>query len=385
MSVFDQVIARRGTDSTKWSRYSGDVLPMWVADMDFPAPPAVLDALQERVGHGIFGYSSPGPWLTDLVQEWLLKKYRWEVRREWIVWVPGVVPGVNIACHALGSSRKAVSLCVPVYHPFRKAPGFAGRPGVEVPLVREGRQWVFDFDALAAALGGGAGPASDLFLLCNPFNPVGRVLTRDELLRLAEVCAAADTVICSDEIHAELLLDDGATHLPLASLAPEIADRTITLMAASKTYNLAGLGGCAFAVISNPQLKRQFLAQLKSDLLPGINTLAMVAMRAALQDGAGWLAELLDYLRANRELVQSAVAELPAVQMTPVEATYLAWLDVRELGLADPHRHFVKAGLDLSDGRDFGGPGFLRLNFGCPASTLQEGLSRLAGDRKSVV
>ena len=376
MTDFDKLIERRGTDSTKWSRYAGDVIPMWVADMDFPAPPAVVDALRARVDHGVFGYSAPQDRLTTRVQEWLLEKFNWEVHKEWIVWVPGVVPGINITCHALGSRRKAVTLCVPVYYPFRNAPAFAGRSATEVPLVREGRRWVFDFDALAVALRGDHGVASDLFLLCNPFNPVGRALTRDELLKLAEVCAAADVVICSDEIHAELLLDQ-VRHLPIASLDEEIADRTITLMSCSKAYNLAGLGGCAFAVISNPELRQAFDAQRKSDLIGNINSFALVAMQAALEGGSGWLDELLSYLRGNRDLVQSTLASLPGLQMTHVEATYLAWLDVRQLGLPDPHRHFLRAGLDLSDGKDFGSPGFLRLNFGCPRSLLREGLRRL--------
>jgi cystathionine beta-lyase len=238
--------------------------------------------------------------------------------------------------------------------------------------LKDGR-WGWDWSAAEAAIT----PGTRLFLLCHPHNPVGRAWEADELAAIADFCRRHDLVICSDEIHCDLVLDEGRRHLPMAMLDDDIARRSITLMAPSKSFNVPGLG-CAFAVIPEASLRRRFTHAM-AGIVPHVNLLGLVACEAALRDGLAWHSELLTVLRRNRDLVQATVAELPGVSMTPVEASYLAWIDVRGLGLDAPQRHFEAHGLGLSDGADFGTPGWLRLNFACPLPTLEEALRRFRG------
>ena len=369
MSPFDRTIERRGSDSVKWGRYAGrDILPLWVADMDFAAPPAVLAALQARLEHGVFGYGGRDPELDATLVEHLAAAYDWPVAPEWIVWLPGLVSGLNIACRAVEGD---VLSATPVYPPFLSAPGLAGRALRRVELAWQDGRWAWDFAALRAAAAG-----AGLLLLCHPHNPVGRCWNAGELREIAAVAAAHDLVVCSDEIHCGLVLDPQRRHQPFATLSDDAAARSITLMAPSKTFNIPGLG-CAFAVIADPALRRRFKRALDG-IVPHVNVFGLAACAAAYRDCADWHAELLDYLRGNRMRVAQAVAADPRLAMAPVEATYLAWIDVRGLGLADPAAHFEGHGLGLSDGRDFGAPGWLRLNFGCPRTTLDEALRRFA-------
>jgi cystathionine beta-lyase len=370
MNPFTDPPARRGTDSIKWARYAGrDVLPLWVADMDFTAPPAVLEALQARVAHGIFGYGEATPQVYTAVLDHLRAEYAWEVDADWLVWLPGLVTGLNVACRSV-SGR--VLTATPIYPPFLSAPQLSGRSLDTCALVCANQHWQWDWVALEASVRA----ESELFLLCHPHNPVGRAWQREELERLADFAERHDLIVCSDEIHCGLILDEARRHIPFASLSETAARRSITLMAPSKTYNLPGLG-CAFAIIPDTALRRRFSAAM-AGIVPHVNVLGYVACAAAYRDAAGWRRELLDVLRRNRDRVESAVAALPGIRMTHVEATYLAWLDVRSLDLADPARHFEAHGLGLNDGRDFGAPGWLRLNFGCPSETLEEALRRLA-------
>ena len=369
MNSFSDPPERRGSDSIKWARYAGrDVLPMWVADMDFPAPPAVLAALQARVAHGIFGYAQATPQVVEAVVDHLRQAYDWAIEADWLLWLPGLVTGLNVACRSV-SGR--VLTATPVYPPFLSAPRLSGRALDTCALHCGETGWQWDWEALAASVHAD----SELFLLCHPHNPVGRAWNRDELLRLADFAERHDLVVCSDEIHCGLILDSGRRHLPFASLSPAAARRSITLMAPSKTYNLPGLG-CAFAVIPDASLRRRFAAAMDG-IVPHVNVLGLTACAAAYRDSADWHRELLDVLRGNRQQLENAVAALPGVRMTHVEATYLAWLDVRELGLPDPARHFEAHGLGLSDGKDFAAPGWLRLNFGCTPKMLEEALRRL--------
>ncbi len=375
---FDHSPIRRGTDSLKWQRY-GAALPLWVADMDFAAPEPVLAALHERVTHGVFGYGAPPEELTEILCARMAERYGWAVAPEQIVYLPGLVSGLNVVCRAVGEPGDEVLVQTPVYPPFLTAPEHQDRRLVTAELCAERRDgrlhYSFDDTAFAAAMGS----RTRLFILCHPHNPVGRAFSVDELSRLATLCERHDLTICSDEIHCDLLLDR-RRHTPLAALAPDIAQRCITLMAPSKTFNIAGLGA-SFAIIQHPELRRRFKQAMRG-IVPDANILSLSAALAAYRHGDDWLRALLDYLTANRDyLVEYVARHLPGISSTVPEATYLAWLDCRGANLpGNPHQFFLKkADVGLNDGATFGpgGEGFVRLNFGCPRSMLTEGLERM--------
>jgi cystathionine beta-lyase len=366
---FDALIDRRGTSATKWERYAGrDILPFWVADMDFAMPPFIADAVRARLEHPILGYSRTPPGLVEAFTGWLAHHYQWQIEPDWLVWIPGVVGGFNLAARATARPGGAIMIPTPVYYPFLDVPPNAGQRAQPVPLVRDGDRWVMDIDALDRA----ATADTTLLLLSNPQNPTGRAYSRAELAELATFCLRRGIVLCSDEIHCPLLLDTTLAHTPVASLGPEIAEKTISLYAVTKAYNMPGLS-CAVAVIPDPALRRNFI-RAQAGLLPGIGPLAYAATEAALNDRGPWLPRLIDYLRGNHDRVRAAVGQ----RMTPVEATYLAWIDVRDLDLAQPGAWLEAAGVGLSDGAGFGGPGFVRFNFACPRVLLEQGLARLS-------
>ena len=373
---FDCMIDRCHSDSAKWCRYDNDILPLWVADMDFLSPAPVLRALEERVAHGVFGYGTPAEEFREIVQERLLQLYDWHVALEEILLLPGVIAGFNLACRAAGAPGDQVLVEVPVYPPMLRAPGNSGQSCQVVPLVADRQRYNHDFDAFEQAIT----ERTSLFLLCNPHNPVGRVFEASELERLAEICLRHDIVICSDEIHCDILFD-GRPHVPVASLAPEISARTITLMAPSKTYNIAGLH-CSLAVVQNPDLRASY-ERARKDLVSTPNTLGTLAGLVAYRDGQPWLDALLQYLEGNRDyLLETLAARMPSLRCKVPEGTFLAWLDCREANLPDnPHTFFLEqARVALNDGCAFGagGEGFVRLNFGCPRATLVEALERMA-------
>ncbi len=369
---FSIPVERRNTASVKWDKYKGrDIIPLWVADMDFCSPPAVIEALQQRIAHGVFGYTVAPESLKTIVVEKLAADFSWSIQPEWLVWLPGVVTGFNVACRAVGEDNDEVMTAVPVYPYFLSAPQNSRRRLIKVPLQETNNHWTLDFDRLEKAIT----PNTRLFILCNPHNPVGRVFSRDELNTLAAVCEKHDMVICSDEIHCDLILDSEKIHIPTATLDAAIAERTITLMSPSKTFNLPGLG-CAFAVISEKKLRRRFINAM-AGIVPHVNALGYAAAEAAYRDCVDWHAALLEYLRGNRDTVARAIADMPKLSVAPVEATYLAWIDVRAADLPDPVRFFEDAGVGLQDGIEFGGPGFVRLNFGCQRPLLQEALDRM--------
>lgn len=370
---FDEIIERHGTGSYKWDRYAGrDILPLWVADMDFRSPPSVLAALRDSIDHGVFGYTAPGEGLVEAVRAHTRHHYDWTIEASWSVWLPGLVPGLNLACRAVGQPGDAVLTATPIYPPFLRAPGLAGRELVSVPLRRSERRWEWDFDALEAALI----PKVRLLLLCHPHNPVGRVWSDDELSRLLELARRHDLIVCSDEIHCDLILDPDRRHIPLARLDPEFAKRTITLMAPSKTWNLAGLG-CSFALIPDPALRRRFCREM-AGLMPPVNLLGLTAAEAAYRHGESWRGALLDYLRGNRQLLSEWFADGNRLSWIVPEATYLGWIDARAVDPVNPLPAFEALGVGLSDGREFGLPGYLRLNFGCPRPLLRTALERLS-------
>jgi cystathionine beta-lyase len=372
---FDQILDRRPTDSVKWNYY-GDALPLWVADMDFRAPEPVIQALRQRVEHGIFGYGTEPSELRPLLVEHLHSLYGWEVPSEALVFVPGIVSGFNLASRAVTRPGDGLLVQTPVYFPILHVPRNVNLVMNEMQLTwQPDGQYEIDLDLFEATITG----RTRVFILCNPHNPVGRVFRRDELERMAEICLRHDIVICSDEIHCDLVFE-GHPHLPIASLDPRIAARTITLMAPSKTYNIAGLHA-SVAIIPNPELRKKFEA-VRADLVPRLDVLGYTAIMAAYRDGGPWLKQLLRYLQANRDFLLHYVGDnLPGISMHSPEGTYLAWLDCREAALpANPHRFFLdKAKVALNDGATFGrgGAEFVRLNFACPRTTLAEALERM--------
>jgi cysteine-S-conjugate beta-lyase len=373
---FDQPVERRGTDSQKWQKYAGrDVLPLWVADMDFKSSPAILEALHRRVEHGVFGYARPVASTTEAVVAAMESRYGWKIDPAWLVWLPGLVVGLNVTAQAFSEPGDEVLTLGPVYPPFMSAPKNSGRASVSVPFVLDGGHWVIDWKALEAAVT----PRTKLFFLCNPHNPLARVWRRDELTRLAEFCLRHQLVLCSDEIHCDLILDPALPHVPTALLGPEIAARTITLMAPSKTYNVPGLG-TSLAIIPDAALRARFI-RATHGIVAEVNALGFTACEAAYRDSEPWRQALLAYLRGNRDYLLNAIArELPGVRVeAPVEATYLLWLDVAALRLLQPAAYFEQHGVGLSDGVAFGAkPGtHVRLNFGCPRATLVEAVRRL--------
>jgi cystathionine beta-lyase len=379
---FDRIIDRRNSDSVKWHAFESDVLPMWVADMDFASPEPVIQALHERVEHGIYGYpegaglgTKTGRELIEILINRLLTRYHWQVHPEELVFLPGVVSAFNLACHTVAVPGGEVIIQTPVYYPFLTAPRNANQKRIDNHLIRiEDGSYQIDFDSFREAIT----PQTHLFILCNPHNPVGRVFQTDELQRLAEICIQREMIICSDEIHCDLIYQ-GHHHIPIASLDPEVAKHTITLMAPSKTFNIAGLQ-CSFAVIPDPELRKRFLHNTKG-LSGWVNIMGLTAALAAYRSGNEWLEQLIIYLQANRDLLYEFIQEqIPEIMVSPIEGTYLAWLDCRNISGEKPSDFFLrKARVAMNDGELFGngGAGFVRINFGCPRSTLIEALDRM--------
>lgn len=373
---FDQVIDRKGTESIKWNYYEDDILPMWIADMDFRSPEPVINALHHRVDHGIFGYGCPPEGLKEAIIDHLAKRQGWFVEDADVSFISGVVTGFNHAIYSLTDPGDKVLIQPPVYPPFLDAPEMAGRQCVhnELLLCEDGH-YEIDFDDFEEKCASGV----KLFVLCSPHNPVGRVFTERELMRLAEICLRHRVLICSDEIHSDLIFS-GYQHIPIASLAPEIGNSTVTYFAPSKTFNIAGFSTSVY-VAQNTEI-RQTLNQSFRMLLGHPNILGLHAALAAYRDGSAWLEEVLVYLQANRDyLVDTVKGDLPGVKIWKPQGTFLGWLDCRGLGLdSSPSDFFLEKGkLGLNDGAAFGvgGNGFVRLNFGCPRSTLKEGLHRM--------
>ncbi|MGZ9668225.1 MalY/PatB family protein [Pseudomonas sp. GNP014] len=371
---FDQVFDRHNTGSTKWSRYPADVLPMWVADMDFAAPPVVIEALQQRLLHPLLGYSVAQDNLREAIVADLWNKFAWQVKPQELIFLPGVESGFNMALKALVQPQQNVVVQVPNYPPLRHAPGHWGLNKVELKFVAQADgTYLTPLEGLRESLiGGGA------LLLSNPHNPIGKVFGREELQAVADICVARDAWIISDEIHAELCFD-GRVHIPTASLSPEIARRTITLMSASKAYNIAGLK-TSFMIIQDAAL-RERVNHARCGMVDSVNPLGMEATRVAYSEAGPWLAELKTYLQANRDwLVDAVRRRLPGVTLNVPQGTYLAWLDCSALDLANPQQFFLEeAKVGLSAGLDFGDQHqqFVRLNFGCPRSMLEDGIARM--------
>lgn len=370
---FDQIINRKNTDSFKWDFFQDPegTIPMPVADMDFKSPEPILEALREVTEHGVFGYSIIPEELKDILQERLERLYSWKTEKEWQVWIPGLVPAITATCRAIGEIGDAVITSIPVYHPFHLAPGYVGKKLQTFPLIEVDNRWTFDFEALEKAIT----EDTKLFMLCNPYNPAGTVFTREELEKLAEICQHHNLIICSDEIHCDLILDKNKKHVPIASLSQETENKTVTLLSPSKTFNIAGLG-CSVAIIPSPELRQKFNVA-KDGFFPPLPRHSMVAAMAAYRDCEDWRLQLINYLKVNHDHMFQELNGYKGLKLLPLEATYLAWIDARETGIEDIQERILKAGVRLMNGKTFMGEGFLRLNFACSKSVLVEAVKRI--------
>jgi len=387
---FNRVIDRRNTDCAKWDMVepvfgSGDVLPMWVADMDFPIARPITEALRERTGHEIYGYTRPGPSLIKAVVNRMQQKYDWRIKPEWIVFTPGVIPALHVALRAFTRPGDNVIIQEPVYYPFWSAIADSGCHVASSPLELINGRYEINFDDLERQFGPRAGMVpypsrAKMMILCSPHNPVGRVWSREELVRMGETVIRNDAIVVSDEVHCELLFR-GSKHIPFASISEEFAQHSVVCMAASKTFNVAGL---AASTIIIPSTKlRDIFNTARAGILPRPNIFALKALEAAYRDGDEWLEQLLDYLQGNLELlIEYFGKKIPGIRVIRPEGTYLVWLDCRELGMDEMSlRAFMreKAKVGLDDGYLFGpgGAGFQRINIACPRTTLEEALERI--------
>lgn len=372
MFDFQTPIARQNTHSLKWEKYKGrNILPFWVADMDFAAPNQVIAAIQKRLEHPVLGYTTPDLALNETIANYAAAQYDYALSPDWIIWIPGLVPALNVVARFASGN---IIVMPPVYPPFLKAPILNNKKRIDVPLLapsnepeKNKNEWRMDFANLEKAFQKAA-PDSVLFL-CHPHNPVGRAWQKDELQQLADLATHYNIAVCSDEIHADLMLDN-RRHVPFLKIAEQNA---ITLMAPSKTYNLPGLAA-AFAIIPDEKLRTRFLAA-KAGIVPDVNVLGLEAARAAFSSCDEWREALLNVLRQNREEVFKRINALPKLKTHWVEATYLAWIDARALNQKNPEAFFENHGIGLSNGADFGAPNFLRLNFGTTPTQLNAGLS----------
>ncbi|ORM57572.1 aspartate aminotransferase [Pantoea rodasii] len=367
---FDQWIDRRHSDSLKWHKYGDrDVLPLWVADTDFRSPECIVEAIKKRADHGVFGYGATPSGLIDITVSRLAQRYNWAIQPDCIVMLPGVVSGLNLSVRAFTESGQRTVAPTPIYPPFRAAAKLVEREQTHLPLRLQDDRWVIDLDA--DLMQGN----ERLLMLCNPQNPGGTVYRRAELEAQLAFAQQHDLIVCSDEIHCDLILSPDAHHIPFAALSEDAAQRSITLISPSKTFNIAGLGA-SMAIIPNPELRRRF-KQVREGIVPGVDILAFVAAEAAWREGDEWLAAQLGYLRANRDWLVTQVNALPELQINTPEATYLGWIDASQLDVASPALYFEKHGLGFSPGRDFGDDNFVRFNFGCTRATLEQAVTRL--------
>jgi cysteine-S-conjugate beta-lyase len=384
MFDFDQIVNRRGTHSTKWdmiAQLSGiqapDAIPMWVADMDFKAPPGVTEALMDEVQRGTHGYyADTGTWTASVV-EWMQRRHNLAVDKSWVSQTPGIVSGLGLILQAVSEPGDDVVVFPPAYHAFRKIILANGRRILDANLVGHAGRYTMDLDALRAKLT----PRTKVVFFCSPHNPGGTVWSPVEIRALATFCVEHNLVLVSDEIHCDLVFD-GATHTPTLTAAPDCADRLITCVAASKTFNIAGahVGAC---ITSNPELKRLLDARIGASGLGSYNSFGMIATEAAWRTGVAWLDQLLPYLKANRDLFDRRIeAAIPGARSMRLDATYLAWVDFSETGLTPEDvaaRVAKRARIFVNAGAQFGPTGetWLRFNFATPRPILEDALGRL--------
>ncbi len=379
---FDKIIDRRKTDSLKWNNLkdsygSGALLPMWIADMDFESPREIIDAMKERVDHGVFGYPYIGDDIYDIIIAWAKKRYNWDLKKEWIIFTPGVVTGLNIGIKEIGEKGDNVVVQSPVYPPFFKALENHEKELNVNPIIFKDGKFLINFEELKKKIN----DKTKIMMLCNPHNPVGRAWTREELIHIGEICTENDIIIISDEIHCDLTLK-GVKHIPIASISPELEDKTITLMSPSKSFNIAGLF-TSIAIIPNEKLRSIYIKSMEGMGIGHTPIFGIVGLKAAYGKGEKWLNEALIYIEANIDFaIKYIQKEIPEIKLAKPEATYLLWLDFRALNKSadEIEDALINTGkIILNDGRPYGvgGEGFFRLNVGCARSILEDGLDRI--------
>ena len=377
---FDEVVDRRNSDCVKWNSFEGkpideDVLPMWIADMDFKSSPKIIEALKARADHGVFGYMEVGDSVYDSIINWVRDRYGWEIKKEWIVFTPGVVAGFNLGIQALSKEGEEVIIQPPVYPPFYRVINNINRKLVTNPLIEVNEQYQIDFDDLEDKL-----KTSKLLLLCSPHNPVGRVWTEEELGRLSKLALDNGAYIISDEIHADFVFK-GYQHKNIAC-QKDMADRTITLLAPSKTFNIAGLA-TSLAIIPNEEIRNTYAEILAISEMGGTTIFGIAGLEAAYSHGHDWLDKALDYIEANVDFaIEYIEKNIPRVKIIRPEGTYLLWLDFRDLGLSKDEIASLlleKGKILLNDGSTYGSQGdrFFRFNIGAARSLVEEGLKRI--------
>ncbi|PCJ60303.1 MAG: aspartate aminotransferase [Planctomycetota bacterium] len=373
---FDTVINRHNTGSLKWDYFKDpDVISMWVADMDFKVASPILEALHKEIDFGVLGYSQPQEKLNELIIERISNNFNWEINKDWIVWLPGLVPALNAACRGVGNDGHKVLTITPIYPPFLTAPRLSRRKREVISLKRNQQKWELDFEEFEKQCADGV----KLLLLCNPHNPVGKVYTKDELENIFLICDRYDIVVCSDEIHCDLILNDELNHIPYASIHKNAEKNSITLMAPSKTFNIPGLN-CAYAIIPDKEIRDEF-NKSKEGIIPYATGLGYSACYAAYKECHAWRQELLVYLNGNLSLLQETVNSLENVSMIPPEATYLAWVNISKLQIENPMETFASYGLGISPGKWFQDKDYIRINFGTSKSQMEKAMDRF---RKAV-
>lgn len=370
MSCFDEVINRRQTDSEKWGAVADDVLPLWVADMDFASPKPITDAIIERAQHGVYGYASPDAKLTELIIQYYKTHHQTTVLPEWVVWLPNVNVPVNLACRTAPGN---LLMCTPIYsHMYMQLPKEAGKERVAVPLIYKNNRYTFDFDAMQKAA---KEQNVGVFILCNPHNPLGISFSKQELQELLDFAIANNIFIVSDEIHSDLIWDKGVKHVPFFTLGEQAYAHSITLHAATKTYNLAG-APLGFAIIPDEAVRERFKAMCNG-LFPSSSVFALAAYHAAFTQCEDWRQELLTYLKDSYDYIQKRLEKINGLTLLASEGTYLAFVDARDTGLENPYEFLLQnAKVRFGDGAQFGNPGFIRINYGCPRSTLKQALDQ---------
>ncbi len=371
---FDEIIERRSSEALKWVAYNEDIIPLWVADSDFKTAPAIIERLKHRVDHGIYGYhlTQHNQSANQAIVDWVSRRYQWQIDPQWIVWVPGVITAVNGACRAFCKPGEKVLMQSPNYPPLLKTPNLNHLQLETITTVADNGRWTLNFDELARKA---ADPKASLFILCNPMNPCGSVLSAKEMQIITSICAENNLTLCSDEIHCDLILDEQSKHIPAGSLA-EIAEQSITIMAASKTFNIAGLA-TSFAIIPDRKIREHY-STVTIGMQLWVNIFGMLATETAFTQCDDWYTAQLDYLRGNRDFLQRAFAELSGFHYQPAAATYLAWVDVAKLDVDDVQQYMLARGVAPSPGQDFGWPDYSRFNFACPRYYLQEAVKRLS-------